>query len=62
MKIQELIKDLEAMQDEGMEEVQVMTLDAQRLFPSVQQIDHVTLYRNELTVLLVAESASSADI
>lgn len=57
MKIQELIKDLEAMQDEGMTEVKIMDLE----HPTGQVIDHVTLFRDEQTVLLVTWAAASAD-
>ena len=62
MKIYELIKDLEAMQAEGMEEVQVLTHDSERLFPSTQRLDHVHLDRQEKAVLLVTEAAASANV
>ena len=62
MKIAELIKDLEAMQDEGMEEVQVLTYDSQWLFPHSVQLDHVNLIRPEKAVLLVTEAAASANV
>lgn len=62
MKIQELIKDLEAMQAEGMTEVLILTYDSQRLFPSTQRLDHVNLIRPEKAVLLVTEAAASANV
>lgn len=57
MKIAELIKDLEAMQAEGMTEVKVMTMDDEG-YPALLRIDHVSLYRNKRTVTLVAASAN----
>lgn len=62
MKIAELIKDLEAMQDEGMEEVQVLTYDSQWLFPHSVQLDHVGVLRPEKAALLVTEAAASANV
>lgn len=51
MKIQQLIRDLEDMQAEGMTEVLILTYDSQRLFPHSEKLDHVTVLRPEKAAL-----------